>query len=620
MGHALRTPRLRAATKLTLLLTAATVVAASTAWAVPMQLAHQGRLLDADSVPLDGSHTLGFALYDAELDGTVIWSEDVEALMTGGFYSVVLGVDEADNPLDDLVLGGGPLWLELRVDSGEPLEPRHQLLSVPYAVMAGTATNVEGGYVDATEVAIDGDLVIDGDGNWVGPTPSVDWADLSGVPEALDTLGGLSCSDGGVAKFDGDAGLWACATDLVLTTADVLAIVAGSTLDLGIGSSVDGGVIATLDDLDWSMLTGIPAGLADEEDADTLAALGLVCADGDRAAWDSVLGDWVCASEEVALDRLDTAVASGGQVLTFDGTNVAWEDPASTTSPPCTLTTLNEPSSYAEVACGATAVFLRTWMSFTQVSGGFDHSCGIDSTGAVQCWGYNNHGQSTPPSDTFTQVSAGWHHTCGIDSSGSVQCWGSDIYGQSTPLAGTFAQVSGGQSHTCGIDSSGSVQCWGHDYYGQSTPPSGTFTQVSGGQYHTCGIDSTGSVQCWGRDDYGESTPPAGTFTQVSAGYRYTCGIDSSGSVQCWGYDNYGQSTPPSGTFTQVSAGGEHTCGIDSTGSVQCWGYDAYGQATPPAGTFTQISASSSHTCGLRQTVGPVACWGHDWYSQSSPP
>ena len=71
--------------------------------------------------------------------------------MVGGFYSVVVGADEDDNPLDDLV---PPLWLELRVDDGAPLEPRHKLLSVPYAVLAGTAENVEGGFVERGELPV----------------------------------------------------------------------------------------------------------------------------------------------------------------------------------------------------------------------------------------------------------------------------------------------------------------------------------------------------------------------------------------------------------------------------------------------------------------------------------
>ena len=65
-------------------------------------------------------------------------------------------------------------------------------------------------------------------------------------------------------------------------------------------------------------------------------------------------------------------------------------------------------------------------------SGG-KHTCGVKSDGSVECWGENNHGQSSPPSDTFWRLSAGYFHTCGVTSHGTVECWGNDGNGQATP-------------------------------------------------------------------------------------------------------------------------------------------------------------------------------------------
>ena len=690
--------------KTLLLASLASLFVASAAWAVPSQLAHQGRLLDTEGVALAGEHALTFALFDAETEGNEVWSETITVNIVGGFYSVVLGADEGANPLDDMVLSNPPLWLELSVDDGEPLLPRHELLSVPYAVLAGTATNVEGGYVDASEVAVDGTTVIDASGNWVGPTPAVDWTDLSGVPSGLldgqdadtlaalscadegiarydlgsglwvcgadavltpsdvlgfvdgatlavgagstmngstlatladltwssltgvpldladgdaDTLAGLSCANGDVAKFNLGTGLWDCGTDLVLSSTEVLGFVDGTTLDFGVGSTVNGVTIATVADLDWSVLTSVPVGFLDGDDADTLAVLGPTCAEGDRAAWDSTLTAWVCAPEEVGLERLDTSAAAGGQVLTFDGTSVGWEDPTTTTNPPCTLTAINETAGGALLDCGGAPLRLHVRAEFMQLSRGASHSCGITSGGITICWGSSTNGQTTPPPNaTFTQLSVGASHTCGVESSGAVQCWGADNYGESSPPAGSFTQVDAGNLHTCGVDSAGAVQCWGYDYYGESTPPSGTFSQVSAGQNHTCGVDGTGSIQCWGYDNYGQSSPPAGSFTQVTAGASHTCAINAGGSIECWGVDDgsiidYGQVTsPPGGAFTQVSAGEYHNCGIDSTGSAQCWGQNNFGQSSPLAGTFTQVSAGDQETCGILQTIGTVTCWG----------
>ena len=300
--------------KTPLLASLASVFIAAAAWAVPSQLAHQGRLLDVEGAALTGEHALTFALFDAATEGAEVWSETITVNIVGGFYSVVLGADEGANPLDDLVLSNPPLWLELTVDDGEPLLPRHELLSVPYAVLAGTATNVEGGYVDATEVAVDGTTVIDAAGNWIGPTPPMGWGDLTGIPAGLgdgvdaDTLAGLSCADGGVAKFDLGSGLWACGIDSLLGSSEVLAFVDGAMLDLGIGSTVNGVTIATVADLDWSLLSSVPVGFLDGDDADSLAALS--CADGGVAKFNLGTGLWACGTD---------SVLGSGEVLAFVG-------------------------------------------------------------------------------------------------------------------------------------------------------------------------------------------------------------------------------------------------------------------------------------------------------------
>ena len=500
--------------------------------AVPLQVAHQGEVQDADG-PVTGTLEFVFELFDAASEGNEVWSETRDVDVVDGNYAVLLGSVTA---IDSVLFVEPALWLQITIEGGDPLLPRQPIASAPYAIVAGTAENVSGGTVDASSIAVNGLSVVNSTGQWVGPSGSVDWSAITGAPSDADTLGGLSC------------------------------------------------------------------------------------ADGDRAVWSDSSQLWECGSATVTLDRLDTSVATSGQVLTYDGAQTAWEDPVIAANSPCSLTTLNEPLSYAEVDCGGIPVFMRTWRSFSQVDAGGNHACGINSSGLVQCWGANTSNQSTPPGGTFTQVSAGYDHACAISTSGSVQCWGDNASNQSTPPGGAFTQVSAGWYHTCGIDSGGSVQCWGQDNNGQSTPPAGAFTQVSAGKFHTCGIGSAGSVQCWGYNAQGQSTEPAGTFTQVSAGDYHTCGINSGGSVQCWGGYGYGEASPPSGAFTQVSAGSNHTCGIDSSGSVQCWGDNTYNQSTPPQGTFTEVSAGSDHTCGTIQSGGLVICWGSNAQGQTSPP
>lgn len=75
---------------------------------------------------------------------------------------------------------------------------------------------------------------------------------------------------------------------------------------------------------------------------------------------------------------------------------------------------------------------------FTMVSAGHVHTCGVRRDGGVECWGAGRTeddcdpasldrlqcGQANPPPGRFVAVSAGTAHTCALDASGRVTCWG----------------------------------------------------------------------------------------------------------------------------------------------------------------------------------------------------
>jgi len=203
-------------TRITVLIALASLLCSSLALAAPTKLNQQGRLLDGDGAPLTGSHGLAFTLHDAETDGNEVWREERVVEFEEGYYSLVLGELV---PLSDLVFAAGPVWLELSVN-GAVLSPRHEVVSVPYSLRSAVAEAVEGGPVDADEVSIGGNVVIDSSGSWTGGALSVDWSALTGVPPDLadgdadsDVLLGLPCADGYVAKYSTSLGAWDCAQD-----------------------------------------------------------------------------------------------------------------------------------------------------------------------------------------------------------------------------------------------------------------------------------------------------------------------------------------------------------------------------------------------------------------------
>lgn len=124
------------------------------------------------------------------------------------------------------------------------------------------------------------------------------------------------------------------------------------------------------------------------------------------------------------------------------------------------------------------------------VAGGW-HSCGVlDTTLLGECWGDNTNGQLGNPSAggsaaspygiplSFVQLSGGDQHTCGILSDGHVACWGLDNDYQLgdgftatenspivLPMLGT--SVSAGIAHTCAVMRDTTVRCWGKNDHGQ---------------------------------------------------------------------------------------------------------------------------------------------------------
>ncbi|MCG8421115.1 MAG: hypothetical protein MJE77_24610 [Proteobacteria bacterium] len=126
---------------------------------------------------------------------------------------------------------------------------------------------------------------------------------------------------------------------------------------------------------------------------------------------------------------------------------------------------------------------------------GGNHTCARRSDGSVWCWGSNHTGQVGDPTRTDYMVSrpvqtalpgkaihgglsCAENHTCAIDSSGSVWCWGDNKYGQLgngtataqsahpvqvTGLAGRAVYVSADSDHTCISQRGKRLWCWGYD-------------------------------------------------------------------------------------------------------------------------------------------------------------
>src|SRR5712692_6623846 len=244
-------------------------------------------------------------------------------------------------------------------------------------------------------------------------------------------------------------------------------------------------------------------------------------------------------------------------------------------------------------------------LTFTAVSVGFLHTCGLSTTGAAYCWGLWNSGGQLGSGDTvsrtsptavtggltFTAISAGNFHTCGLTLDGAAYCWGSN----------SWYYRGGGWLGT-------------GDTLNRAVPTrvigALMFAAISAGGYHTCALTTNGVAYCWGSNSFGQlgtgdtvthtvPTPVAGglTFAAISAGNRHTCGLTTNGVAYCWGQWNPAPLPVAGGlTFTAISAGGVHTCGLTSNGTAYCWGgglegqlgYGAYADRSSPTKVLGQ--------------------------------
>ena len=121
---------------------------------VPQLVSYQGRLADVDGqAPPTGDYALSFSIYDDPVAAPCSFTEGTDCArrvwgpqvfdgvpVVKGFFSVILGPHDTNG---DPILRGftsANRYLEVTVEDGEPVLPRQQVLSAPYALVAQRTT------------------------------------------------------------------------------------------------------------------------------------------------------------------------------------------------------------------------------------------------------------------------------------------------------------------------------------------------------------------------------------------------------------------------------------------------------------------------------------------------
>lgn len=320
---------------------------------------------------------------------------------------------------------------------------------------------------------------------------------------------------------------------------------------------------------------------------------------------------------------------------------------------------------------------------FVSLSAGDYHTCGITADGTAYCWGAASrdiadgqlgngslsNGSREPVrvrgGISFTSLSAGLAHSCGVAKDGRAYCWGHNRDGQlgdgsvtsrSAPVAVLgnlrFRSLDAGRKHSCGVAADGVVHCWGTNLTAQlghasrdvcelGTPcsvaprPIDTaerFSTVTAGEDHSCGIATSGRASCWGANPGGalgtgdtiSGRSPRGAagelrFASIDAGTGHTCAVTAAGAAYCWGNRELGQlgslapaagcgagrdfcSAVPlpvegSAPWRQLTTGVHFTCGSGTAGAY-CWGWNRESQlGVPPRDV--QVCRGGDQACSM---------------------
>lgn len=291
---------------------------------------------------------------------------------------------------------------------------------------------------------------------------------------------------------------------------------------------------------------------------------------------------------------------------------------------------------------------------------------------------------TTLPSDcTFKDIAAGTTHTCAVQTSGRVSCWGDssrgalgigynfggrEAYRGLIPFPVTVMAASEADPNvegaplsdvvhvatidadarwdgTLAIRSDGSTWHWGFNlgFPNRVTDTNyvalGPLTSLFGGGAF-CGIDAAGALWCtrapWWTSVAGFGDPwpwlevvrvptAVGTFTGATSAsnrQKRRCATKTDGSVWCWGPDapaktcTAGSASYPAQVFTaapstyltgmrDVQNGNGFSCALRATGTVHCWGadFEPYGVL----GDGTTMGTSTSVKCDAADVTDGTA-------------
>ena len=268
-------------------------------------------------------------------------------------------------------------------------------------------------------------------------------------------------------------------------------------------------------------------------------------------------------------------------------------------------------------ACSLAPIAATGVSGAVDLAGGALHTCARIGGGQVQCWGDNSDGQlgngmpgSTPmtrmpvrtasqPLASVVAITAGSFHTCALQDSGAVYCWGRNTHGELGLPVPTMTPMG------C-TDACSAIAIAVQGLPAAPSPIGGMDAGVDAGM--DGGMDASLDGHVDPHVDAGVDIAVVDAFTvrdamssagmaptAIAAGESFACALLADSTVRCWGDDSLTQlgdgrttmdpqapamviATPgaasnnPLQSVTSITSGAAATCGRINDGSLRCWG------------------------------------------------
>jgi hypothetical protein len=134
----------------------ASLLCDSQAQSVPSLVNYQGRLSNQDGSPLaTADYQLSFSIYDATNGGNLIWGPQIFDGTNGqghglkipvvqGYFNVMLGPTDTNGTSLASAFTNATSFVQITVGTNQPILPRQQILTAPYAFQAGNSAKLAG--------------------------------------------------------------------------------------------------------------------------------------------------------------------------------------------------------------------------------------------------------------------------------------------------------------------------------------------------------------------------------------------------------------------------------------------------------------------------------------------